>query len=965
MAGSVASSASSSSSSSSSHASGSRRRIERASRNGSNVNVQATSNPTAVPGAPSPSANQLEPPISNRSPQSHRRRRRRNTLTTRRASVMVDNDNEISISNEVVDTARATATTITANIEENSPVASVARRNSAFYQLQIPIHQNLSSTSVDSTVLLDHREQKYTRPRRSSTMGLGEVSKPHRHHTIAGIPATSTLHNRPISPGKRHFHNNPLGYFHDYTQAPEDTAPELRRGPTGDYLSDSEEAPDTTTPLLARTPAGGDYHYHATERTSLFNTRPARPASISSRSSGNSRKRKPQHLAVLNLAYGNVNFPPSVPASPTLQPYASGVDESISPGTRGVNRRNSGIEDHVINIDGGLAQASDPFLDSTPPTPPPGLTRQRTGVGEGEEDVCFPVSDRLTDGMGTPTRPGENGSIRHGRRRRPREWPDLSVFEQWSREEKEERTAAEGIRARQVSEPVYVGGRLRPVMRGWHREVEDLPYRFTYFNDELGPTIHAQTISELVTPGETTFRDLFMPPPRVVSSSSDEESDCEDTECLIDVGCGKGSDKSTSTPRGGMGRVSVSDDLSGLDGMGTANNSGNFKSPFQSAPTKENNCANTASAAPATALGGAGVGSGEEERPTWWLDVLSPTKAEMKVFQDAFGIHPLTAEDILMQEPREKVELFRNYYLVSYRTFEQDPADEDYMEPVNFYIVVFRTGVLTFHFSMTPHSANVRRRIRQLKDYIEITADWISYALIDNITDAFGPIIQMIEDECDDIDDIILAEVETSSTKKSPTPSIDHTASSKLPSILRRPSTAAKSDVSTNLEQPDDASMLRRIATCRKKVMGLYRLMGNKADVIKGFSKRCNEQWDVAPRSEIGLYLGDIQDHIVTMVANLVHVEKILSRGHSNYLAQISIKMNERQEETADTLGRLTVLGTIVLPMNIVTGLWGMNVLVPGQGDEDHLMWFWGITAGLLMFGILCYFLAKRVYGIV
>ena len=47
--------------------------------------------------------------------------------------------------------------------------------------------------------------------------------------------------------------------------------------------------------------------------------------------------------------------------------------------------------------------------------------------------------------------------------------------------------------------------------------------------------------------------------------------------------------------------------------------------------------------------------------------------------------------------------------------------------------------------------------------------------------------------------------------------------------------------------------------------MGLYRLLGTKADVIKGFAKRCNEQWEVAPKSEIGLYLGDIQDHIVTM----------------------------------------------------------------------------------------------------
>jgi magnesium transporter len=67
-------------------------------------------------------------------------------------------------------------------------------------------------------------------------------------------------------------------------------------------------------------------------------------------------------------------------------------------------------------------------------------------------------------------------------------------------------------------------------------------------------------------------------------------------------------------------------------------------------------------------------------------------------------------------------------------------------------------------------------------------------------------------------------------------------------------------------------------------------------------------------------------------------MERILSRSHSNYLAQINIKMNERQERTADVLGRLTVLETIVLPMNIITGLWGMNVLVPGQ-EIENLDW--------------------------
>lgn len=50
--------------------------------------------------------------------------------------------------------------------------------------------------------------------------------------------------------------------------------------------------------------------------------------------------------------------------------------------------------------------------------------------------------------------------------------------------------------------------------------------------------------------------------------------------------------------------------------------------------------------------------------------------------------------------------------------------------------------------------------------------------------------------------------------------------------------------------------------------------------------------------------------------------------------------MNERQEQTADVLGKLTVLGTIVLPMNIITGMWGMNVPVPGQ-SSDNSIWFW------------------------
>ena len=96
------------------------------------------------------------------------------------------------------------------------------------------------------------------------------------------------------------------------------------------------------------------------------------------------------------------------------------------------------------------------------------------------------------------------------------------------------------------------------------------------------------------------------------------------------------------------------------------------------------------------------------------------------------------------------------------------------------YIIVFREGTLSvslngcptvrfaedlihrqFHFRGTPHPQSVRRRIKQLKDYINVTSDWISYALIDDITDAFGPLIQSIEYEVDSIDELVLILKET------------------------------------------------------------------------------------------------------------------------------------------------------------------------------------------------------------
>lgn len=304
----------------------------------------------------------------------------------------------------------------------------------------------------------------------------------------------------------------------------------------------------------------------------------------------------------------------------------------------------------------------------------------------------------------------------------------------------------------------------------------------------------------------------------------------------------------------------------------------------------------------------------------WWLDVLDPTEEELHAFQGAFGIHRLTTEDIITQEAREKVELFKQYYFVCFRSFFQmDKTSEDYMDPVNVYMVVFREGILTFTYTQSPHAANVRKRIGKLRDYMALTADWICYAMIDNIVDTFGPVITAIERETDTIEEQVFI---------------------------------ARTD--------DFSSLLRQIGGCRKKVNSLMRLLGGKADVIKGFSKRCNDQYSITPRSEIGLYLSDIQDHVVTMMSNLSHFDQMLNRSHTNHLAQLSVDTIVQGNRANEVLSKITLLATILVPLNLICGLFGMNVPIPGKNSEG-LGWFFGICGVIAAIVLASLAVARRL----
>ncbi|KAF9094196.1 CorA metal ion transporter [Mortierella sp. AD031] len=370
----------------------------------------------------------------------------------------------------------------------------------------------------------------------------------------------------------------------------------------------------------------------------------------------------------------------------------------------------------------------------------------------------------------------------------------------------------------------------------------------------------------------------------------------------------------------------------------------------------------------------------------FWIDILDPSDFDMQIL----------SKDISTEEVREKYEVFRNYYFVCFRTFDQDYNSGSYLQPASMYSVVLREGIITFHFLPTTHHLNVLRRLEQFHSHITLTPDWINYALLDDITDSFASPIQTIEYEVDSIDDLVLL-----------------------------------------LRENETTDMLRRIGSCRKNVMTISRLLMNKADVIRGLMKRFDERYmmsaggawgyagprepardpvvggvgtaaagagtgpgvsgsvtpvGIAPgaaaipasadtlsqppqpqqvlqiyrEAEIMLYLGDILDHVLTMLQSLNSYEKVLGRSHSNYLAQISLEINQLSNKTNSVVGTLTFFASLIVPMTFVAGLWGMNVHVPGQPGEENepLYWFYGLCGFMALYAVVAVIFGKR-YGLI
>ncbi|KAJ1788956.1 CorA metal ion transporter [Coemansia sp. RSA 2167] len=276
----------------------------------------------------------------------------------------------------------------------------------------------------------------------------------------------------------------------------------------------------------------------------------------------------------------------------------------------------------------------------------------------------------------------------------------------------------------------------------------------------------------------------------------------------------------------------------------------------------------------------------ETEKYGWlWLDVTDPTQCEVELLGQRFGLHPLTVEDIVDDATsQDKMERIGGYALVMYRTTTDMTAE------TAFSIVVGSGWILSFHTSAAQmHVDRVLDRLQEHSNEL-LGSSFVVYALIDEITDWLTMTMTQIEHDVVQIDNAVMTQVPE-----------EHTG------------------------------MLQHMGLLRRRIVGIQRLQLGKPDVVRRVARV------LGSNDELGHHFRDVCDHLAALGSLCTQCEVVLSRAHSNFMAQMSLKMNQTTHGLGMFSNRWLVLLGLMLPLQLVAMAFGQNVYVPWMYSDQPL----------------------------
>jgi len=286
---------------------------------------------------------------------------------------------------------------------------------------------------------------------------------------------------------------------------------------------------------------------------------------------------------------------------------------------------------------------------------------------------------------------------------------------------------------------------------------------------------------------------------------------------------------------------------------------------------------------------------GAQERV--WVDIELPDPEAGPLLKDVFQVHELSLEDALSEIHHPKIELFDRYlYLILHGITAGAGGKGVTTNDTDFF--------LGEQFLVTLHHAP-SRSIRQEQDLCLRNDQALGegpagllHRIVDAMVDHYRPEVDALEDRLEQLEDVVF-------------------------------------------ENPRH-NPVRDILALKRDVSALRRITLPQRDAVGRLARR---EFSQIPDA-VTYRFRDVFDHLVQLTDESLFFQDRVTGLLDAYLSSQSNRLNQ-------VMKVLTVMSTIFMPLTVLTGLYGMNVVIPHLPGSADVQFWWIVGMMAAMSGTM------------
>jgi magnesium transporter len=292
-----------------------------------------------------------------------------------------------------------------------------------------------------------------------------------------------------------------------------------------------------------------------------------------------------------------------------------------------------------------------------------------------------------------------------------------------------------------------------------------------------------------------------------------------------------------------------------------------------------------------------------------WVNVVAPDVETAQTLAERFGWHPLDVEDIVSKRQRPKVDDYEDEgYLFAVLHFPVFDQSVQRLNAAELDLFIGQDYVVTIPNRELHPVTRLFRRCEEdelFRDQLFARGSGrLLYEILDDLFDYCFPILDKIAHKLDVIED--------------------------------------------EMFEGASEEVVRDISNVKQEIISYRKIVKPERSTLRVLERRVE---GFLPE-ELELYFDDIVDAAERIWDLLDNYKEVVEGLESTNESVISHQQN-------DVLRLLTVFTVIVLPLTMLTGVFGMNVAFPGEGTREA---FWVIVAALVavLVGMVGFFRWKR-----